>query len=83
MVTKRSTAALTLFFLFFLPEKKKDAFEALALTNVSSIAKFLQEPKLGTSWFNPAGPTPNFVAGQKNGTVYRARLGSDALLSCR
>ena len=42
-----------------------------------------QEPELGTSWYDPAGPTPNFVSGQSNGTTYTARLGEDALLDCR
>ena len=51
--------------------------------NVSSLEKFLQEPQLGTSWYNPAGPEPTFSAGQTNGSAYEARLGSDALLHCR
>ena len=38
---------------------------------------------MGTSWYDPAGPTPNFVSGQTNGTTYSARLGADALLDCR
>ncbi len=49
----------------------------------SSLAKFLEEPKLGTSWYDPRGPTPNFVANQTNGTSYATRLGGDALLDCR
>ena len=38
---------------------------------------------MGTSWYDPGGPTPNFVSGQTNGTTYSARLGDDALLDCR
>ena len=38
---------------------------------------------MGTSWYDPAGPTPNFVSGQTNGTTYSARLGDDALLDCK
>ena len=38
---------------------------------------------MGTSWYDPGGPTPNFVSGQTNGTTYTARLGEDALLDCR
>ena len=65
--------------------KKSDPFlTALARkSNVSSLAKFLTEPQLGTSWYNPDGPTPNFMSEEMNGTVYRSRLGEDALLSCR
>lgn len=51
--------------------------------NVSSLEKFLKEPELGTSWYNPAGPTPTFGVEQKNGTLYRSRLGRDAVMSCK
>ncbi len=47
-----------------------------------SLNQFFQEPKLGTTWYNPDGPTPTFAQEQKNGTTYTARLGSDILLSC-
>ena len=36
----------------------------------SSIAKFLQEPALGTSWFSKSGPTPTFHENQKNGSAF-------------
>ena len=38
---------------------------------------------MGTSWYDPAGPTPTFLSGQSNGTTYSARLGADALLDCK
>ena len=47
-----------------------------------SLADFFQEPKLGTSWYNPSGPTPAFDMNQKNGTVYVSRLGTDLFMSC-
>ena len=49
----------------------------------SSIAKFLQEPELGQSWYNRNGPTPTFTDSQINGTVYQARLGSNVFLDCQ
>lgn len=36
--------------------------------NESSLAKFLREPELGKSWYDPAGPTPTFFRDQRNGT---------------
>ena len=48
----------------------------------SSLADFFQEPKLGTSWYNPSGPTPTFDMEQENGTVYLSRLGADVFMSC-
>eukprot|EP00095_Tigriopus_kingsejongensis_P008541 snap_masked-scaffold81_size397536-processed-gene-2.12 protein:Tk08541 transcript:snap_masked-scaffold81_size397536-processed-gene-2.12-mRNA-1 annotation:"GI21707" len=52
-------------------------------SNVSSLTKFLQEPQLGTSWYNPNGPTPTFFPDQRNGTVYHTRLGAEVLLNCK
>ena len=49
----------------------------------SGLADFFQEPKLGTTWYNPNGPTPTFDMKQENGTVYDTRLGSDAFISCK
>lgn len=49
----------------------------------SSLSDFFQEPKLGTSWYNPNGPTPSFDMAQKNGTSYLSRLGADVLMSCQ
>lgn len=58
--------------------------EPLAVrSNVSSLTKFLHEPQLGTSWYNPNGPTPTFFPDQKNGTVYHTRLGAEVLLNCK
>ena len=33
----------------------------------SGLADFFQEPKLGTAWYNPNGPTPTFDMKQENG----------------
>jgi hypothetical protein len=68
-----------------LPLSSSSHPEALAVKreNVSTIAKFLTEPELGTSWYDPSGPSPTFLSDQSNGTSYSARLGSDALLDCR
>ena len=49
----------------------------------SGLADFFQEPKLGTTWYNPNGPTPTFDMKQTNQTVYEARLGSDAFMGCK
>ncbi|XP_059091531.1 uncharacterized protein LOC131887057 [Tigriopus californicus] len=58
--------------------------EPLAVrSNGSSLTKFLHEPQLGTSWYNPNGPTPTFFPDQKNGTVYHTRLGAEVLLNCK
>ena len=49
----------------------------------SGLADFFQEPKLGTTWYNPNGPTPTFDMKQENASVYNARLGSDTFMSCQ
>ena len=49
----------------------------------SGLADFFQEPKLGTTWYNPNGPTPTFDMKQENATVFNARLGSEAFMSCK
>lgn len=48
-----------------------------------SLVGFFQEPKLGTSWYNPSGPEPTFDMEQKNGTSYLSRLGADIYMSCK
>jgi hypothetical protein len=42
-------------------------------SNESSLAKFLREPQLGKSWYDPAGPTPTFFKNQRNGSHYISR----------
>ena len=60
------------------PESKRDQ------TNTESgLAEFFQEPKLGTSWYNPNGPEPTFAMEQANGTVYTSQLGGDVFMSCK
>ena len=49
----------------------------------SGLAEFFQEPKLGTSWYNPSGPEPTFDMTQANGTVYTSQLGGDVFMSCK
>ena len=49
----------------------------------SSIAKFLEEPELGQSWYNRNGPTPTFDDSQRNGTTYNTRLGASVFLNCQ
>ena len=49
----------------------------------SSIAKFLEEPELGQSWYNRNGPTPTFHDSQRNGTTYNTRLGASVFLNCQ
>ena len=52
-------------------------------TESTGLAEFFQEPKLGTSWYNPSGPEPTFDMAQANGTVYTSQLGADVFMSCK
>lgn len=52
-------------------------------TESTGLAEFFQEPKLGTSWYNPNGPEPTFDMAQANGTIYTSQLGADVFMSCK
>ena len=44
-------------------KSKRDDYHGDDDTSESPLSKFFREPQLGTSWYNPGGPTPTFQVG--------------------